>query len=292
MEILTPVFVFIFGSAIGSFLNSIIYRLSIKKSFLFASFKKKQTEKSFLGIFNKELARSYCPQCKHELGSQDLIPILSFVLLRGKCRYCQKKISFQYPLVELACGLLFAIIYFVNTKYLFYGNLAFWFLNFLFLFFISSLLVIIFVYDFKHYIIPDKIVYPAIVVTAIWYLASTLFLKYFTKHDLLGAIYSAFGAASFFLVIVVASQGKWMGMGDVKLAFFMGLLLRFPNILVALFLAFFTGAAVGVLLILAGKKTLKSEVPFGPFLVLGTFLAMFFGQQLIDFYFSLSWLGI
>jgi len=292
MEILISIFIFLFGLAVGSFLNSIIWRLSINKSFLFASTKKRKLKRGFLGLFNKKLARSYCPKCKHELRAEDLIPILSFILLKGRCRYCQKKISFQYPLVELATGLLFVIIYLVNKKYLFYGNDYFWFFNFLFLFFISSLLVIIFVYDFKHYIIPDKIIYPAIIVTTIWYLASNLFFKSSTSYNLSNVIYSALGSASFFLVIVVVSQGKWMGVGDVKLAFLMGLLLGFPNILVALFLAFFIGAVVGVMLVLAGRKTLKSEVPFGPFLVLATFLAMFFGLQIIDFYFSLSWMGI
>jgi len=98
---------------------------------------------------------------------------------------------------------------------------------------------------------------------------------------------SAFGAAAFFLAIVLVSRGKWMGVGDIKLAFFMGLLLGWPNILTALFLAFFIGAIMGLGLILSGKKTLKSEVPFGPFLVAGTFLALFFSEKLIDLYLTL-----
>ena len=98
---------------------------------------------------------------------------------------------------------------------------------------------------------------------------------------------SAFGAAIFFLTIVLISRGKAMGIGDIKLAFFMGLFLGFPNILVALFLAFLIGAIIGVGLILAKRKTLKSEVPFGPFLVTGIFIALFWGEKMIGWYFDL-----
>jgi len=94
------------------------------------------------------------------------------------------------------------------------------------------------------------------------------------------------GSTAFFLTIVLISRGKWMGIGDIKLAFLMGLILSFPNILVALFLAFFIGAIVGVALIISGKKTLKSEIPFGPFLISGTFLALFFGQKILDWHLS------
>ncbi len=267
MQTLIPLFVFIFGLITGSFLNAIIYRLSIKESFL--------------------SGKSYCPHCKHTLAWQDLIPLLSFLLLKGKCRYCSKGISIQYPLVELATGILFVLVCIQDKKYLFYGATFSGLFNTLFLFIISSLLIIIFVYDFKHYIIPDRIIYPAIVVSGIWYLASGILFNTYTKYDILDSIYSAFGAAAFFLMIVLVSRGKWMGVGDIKLAFLMGLLLSFPNILVALFLAFFTGAMVGITLILAGKKTLKSEVPFGPFLVAATFLTMFFGREIIDLYFRL-----
>ena len=94
------------------------------------------------------------------------------------------------------------------------------------------------------------------------------------------------GASLFFLIIFLVSKGKWLGFGDVKLAFFMGIFLGFPNILTALFLAFFIGAIIGVGLILAEKKNLKSQVPFGPFLIAGTFIALFWGEQLIDWYLS------
>ncbi len=251
--------VFPFGLAVGSFLNSIIYRIQTGEGFLFQ--------------------RSYCPHCKKILSWQDLIPLLSFLFLKGKCSYCQEKISYQYPLVELSTGFLF-----VFTVYKFspltlgdFLAISYWLLA-------ISFLIVIFVFDLKYYIIPDKIIYPAIFVSGIWYLVSGIFFNIYTKYEILNTIYAAFGASTFFLFIVLISHGKWMGWGDPKLAFFMGLLLGFPNILTALFLAFFIGAIIGIGLIIFGKKTLKSEIPFGPFLVTGTLLSLFFGEEILNLY--------
>ena len=259
--------IFLFGLTIGSFLNCIIYRLKEDKGFFWG--------------------RSYCPLCKHKLSSKDLIPLLSFLILRGKCRYCRKPISLQYPLVELATAILFV---FIANQQLTISNQQLTILSIInscFLFLVSCFLIIIFIYDLKHFIIPDEIIYSAILVSGIWHLVSGVFFDLYTKYEILNAIYTALGASGFFLAIYLISQGKWLGFGDVKLAFFMGLFLGSPNILVALFLAFFIGALVGLGLIIAGKKTLKSEVPFGPFLVTGTFLAMFWAKEIINWYFNL-----
>ena len=249
ISILLNLFVFLLGTIVGSFLNCIIYRLEIGKSFLGG--------------------HSFCPDCKHELVWYDLIPILSFLMLKGKCRYCQKPISIQYPLVELVTALLFVLIF--NSQNL---------LNTSYLLLIASFLIIIFVYDFKHYIIPDKVIFPAIATAFIYNLLNT-------KYLILNAFPAALGASGFFLAIYLASKGEWLGFGDVKLSFLMGFILGFPNILVALFFAFFTGAIIGLILIAQSKKTLKSMVPFGPFLVFGTFLAMFYGELIINWYCNL-----
>jgi prepilin signal peptidase PulO-like enzyme (type II secretory pathway) len=251
------IFIFLFGLIVGSFLNCVIYRLEKKESFL--------------------KGRSYCPNCKHKLSWQDLIPILSFLELKGKCRYCRGKISWQYPLVELATGILFVLAF----------NIAFPnFLLSIFYFLISSFLIIIFVYDLKYYIIPDEIVFSAIPIAFLFN-----FYQYFQTKNLqftiLNPIYSALGASAFFLAIFLISRGKWLGFGDVKLALFMGLFLGFPNIMVALFFSYLIGAIIGVGLILTGKKGLKSEVPFGPFLVTGTFIAFFWGVGIINWYLNL-----
>ncbi|MBZ9578068.1 prepilin peptidase [Patescibacteria group bacterium] len=247
--------IFIFGLAVGSFLNCVIYRLAFPRG------------------------RSFCPYCKHILSWQDLIPVLSFFILRGKCRYCLKKISWQYPLVELATGILFILILNYELGIMNYEFFDFrTILNSLFLILTSCFLIIIFVYDLKHFIIPDKIIYPAIVIT---FLYNLILNSQFIIHN---SIFAALGAALFFLFIVLVSRGRWMGLGDVKLAFFIGLFLGFPDILIALFFAFLIGAIIGVGLILAKRKTLKSEVPFGPFLVTGTFIALFWGPTIIDWY--------
>jgi len=249
--------IFLFGLSVGSFLNSVIYRLYSDEKFLFD--------------------RSYCPYCKHKLSWQDLIPLLSFLILKGKCRYCHQPISLQYPSVELATGILFVLIV-IHTL----PNLLFTFYYLL----ITCFLIIVFIYDFKHYIVPDKIIYPAITITFIFNIFYSIFIINNLKF-IIQNLLSAFGPATFFLAIVLISRGKWMGLGDAKLAFFIGFFLGFPSILVALFLAFFIGAIIGLGLILSGQKTLKSEVPFGPFLVIGAFTALFFGQNIIDWYFSL-----
>jgi len=262
-------FSFVLGSIVGSFLNCVIYRLETGESFL--------------------KGRSYCPHCKHILDWRDLIPIFSFFILGGKCRYCSQKISWQYPLVEIATGLLFLSIFNFQFSRPEGARLAQLYWAAIFNLIIACFLIIIFVYDLKHYIIPDKVIYPAIALTFLYQLISN-----FLPHQIFGGgsifkylILSALGSAAFFLTIVLISRGKWMGVGDIKLALLMGLFLSFPNILVALFLAFFIGALTGLILIAFSKKTLKSEIPFGPFLVTGTFLAMFFGQKLIDTYLNL-----
>ena len=240
--------IFLFGLIIGSFLNCLIYRLEIEDS-------------PFKG-------KSYCPKCKHVLKWPDLIPVLSFFLLRGRCRYCSQKISWQYPLVEIATGLLFLLIFNAGFS--------------VFYFIIAPLLIVIFVYDLKHYLISDQVIYPAIILVLFYNLLRPDLL---TRLDL---FLSAFGAALFFLLLVLITRGGGMGIGDIKLAFFMGLFLGWPNILIALFLAFFLGAVVGTGLILLNKKTLKSEVPFAPFLIIGTLIALFWGQNIIDWYWHFS----
>jgi leader peptidase (prepilin peptidase) / N-methyltransferase len=242
-------FIFLLGLVIGSFLNCVIFRLEREESFL--------------------KGRSCCPNCKHTLSWLDLVPVFSFLFLGGKCRYCKKPISWQYPLVEISTAILFVLVAyfsfpdFLATSYLLLA---------------TSLLAVIFIFDFKHYTIPDGAIFFAIAISGIWALVSGQLLNY------LG---SALGAALFFLFIFLISKGKWMGFGDVKLAFFMGLFLGFPKILVALFLAFIIGAIIGVCLIIFGKKKFSSEVPFGPFLIIGTFLALFFGEKLITWYLGL-----
>ncbi|MEA3292911.1 MAG: prepilin peptidase [Patescibacteria group bacterium] len=270
MNFFSYLIIFLFGLIMGSFLNAIIYRLRSKENIL--------------------LERSHCPYCGHKLNWNDLIPIISFFLLKGKCRYCKKPISWQYPLVEIATGLTFLLVFNFFTRLDIFlpdgaGISVFNFqttLIFSFLFLISCSLIIIFVYDLKYYLIPDEIIYPSIIFVFLYQIIFNFHLL-----NISYLILSGLGAAMFFLIIFLISRGKWMGFGDVKLAFFMGVLLGFPKILIALFMAFFLGAIIGIGLIMLSKKTLKSEVPFGPFLITGTFIALFWGEYIFNWYFNL-----
>jgi prepilin signal peptidase PulO-like enzyme (type II secretory pathway) len=273
-------FIFLFGLAIGSFLNCVIYRMECRDK-ISPSSKKGEATSPLRG-------RSFCPHCKHLLSWQDLIPVFSFFILGGKCRYCGKRISWQYPLVELSTGILFLLIFIYFNNLLVTG---YWLPVTIFWLLVTSFLIIIFVYDLKHYIIPDKVIYPAILLTLVFRIC--LPTGDLPKGEnlefgiLLNYLLSAFLAAGFFLFIVLISRGKWMGAGDIKLAFLIGLLLGWPNVLLALFLAFLIGAIIGLGLIILKKKTIKSELPFGPFLILGIYIALFFGEKMINWYLSL-----
>ena len=241
------IFIFILGTVIGSFLNVVILRLKNKKS-----------------VFKKP---SHCPFCKKKLKWHELIPIISFVLQKGRCRKCKKKISWQYPLVEFFTGLVFVLI----------GIYSSGFINIAFLLVVSCFLIIIFVYDLKYYLVPNKIIYPVIIITFLYNFYSAFFNKLLA--GILGGL--------FFLIIVLISQGKWMGMGDVKIGVLMGLLLGLPQLFTALFLAFLIGGVVSIILLALKKKALKSEIPLGPFLTGATFITLLWGDILLNWYLNL-----
>ena len=255
-----PFFIFVLGLFIGSFLNSIIYRLENNLPF--------------------PLTYSFCPHCHHRLHSLDLIPVLSFLMLKGKCRYCGKKISFQYPIVEILTGFIFFFIFkFVSMNQLSVFDLIYYLI-------VSSFLIIIFVYDFKNFIIPDKYLFP-LILTVFAYLLFQYF-KFNNLNILLNSLIGALISLIFFLIIYLISSGKYLGFGDVKFSFFMGLFLGYPKILVALFFSFFIGAIIGIILIILKEKTFKSEIPFGPFLIIGVYIALFYGEEIINWYLSLA----
>jgi len=249
--------IFLFGLIVGSFLNCVIFRLERGKSFL--------------------KGRSYCPHCKHKLAWYDLIPVLSFVTLRRRCRYCKKLISWQYPIVELATGILFVLV--INTQ-LSAINYQLSIISSIYYLLIVSFLIIIFIYDFKHFIILDKVLFPIIAISFLYLIANN-------QLSIINYSFSAFGASGFFLLIYLFSRGKYLGFGDVKLAILLGLLLGWPRIILALFLSFLIGGIIGLGLIVLSKKKLKSEVPFAPFLIFGTLVALFWGEQIISWYLSL-----
>ena len=316
---------FFFGLCVGSFLNAVIYRLEVGESIVLKLKRQGKGTKSLLKGLSPfgRLARSHCPHCKATLKWHDLVPVLSFIFLRGKCRYCGEKISWQYPIVEIATGIIFLLIsnfefrisnQILITEFLngHWSLVIGYFLQLIYWLYIASALIVIFVYDFKHYLIPDKVLFPAIVVSIMYHVLSIMYGQNYTLYIILHTLYSylgsALGASAFFLALVLATRGRGMGLGDVKLAFLMGLVLGWPNILVALFLAFLLGSIVGLGLVLisgisisggptsAGGRTsqnwnpnysLKSQIPFGPFLIAGTFIALFWGSQIVGWYWGL-----
>ncbi|MCR4322636.1 MAG: prepilin peptidase [Candidatus Azambacteria bacterium] len=246
--------VFVFGLALGSFLNVVVCRLAEGASLVFD--------------------RSRCPQCAHTLAWYELVPLVSFVVQRARCRACGGRIAWQYPLVELATAFLFVFIYNFLPSYYHGWEMAY-------LFAVWSALLIIFLFDLKHYIIPNKVLYPLIAVVAahMFFGGGFMAIPY--------ALISALSAAGFFLALYLVSRGTWIGFGDVKFGIFMGLFLGFPLIVVAFFFSYLIGAIIGSALLVLHSKKLQSQIPFGPFLVVGTFIAYFYGSNIIQWYLNI-----
>lgn len=261
---------FALGAIAGSFLNCVLWRMRQGESFL--------------------RGRSYCPACRHSLSWRDLVPLASFAALAGRCRYCKANISWQYPAVEFATGALFAAAgYFLVPVILIPVTLhAAVAAQLVYYAAILAVLVVIFVYDLRWYLIPDgAILFGVAAVLAFrvfqFFINAEMF-GFFEWQIILNPIFAGLGASIFFLSIFLVSRGAWMGFGDVKYALLMGLILGFPDIVPGLFCAFLFGAILGLGLIAARKKKMSSEIPFGPFLVAGTVAALFFSQQLYFWY--------
>jgi len=289
------------GLIIGSFINVLTLRFSPDEPNRF--------NKAFHG-------RSYCPHCHRQLAWFELIPIFSFICLRGKCRTCHKKISWQYPIVEFFTALIFVVLAWkiLNFSFLSYylfvkPEIYFWApLLVLLWFFFVSVLISISVIDMRHYIIPDKITIFSSVVA---FLASVGFFvlgKFpelnFPKYSLnfLGSfldplilsinpvLYYLIGAlllSGFLFLIFAITKGKGIGFGDVKLAFLIGLMLGPVSGMASVLLSFVIGSLVGIFLIISGKRKLKGAIPFGPFLSLGVLTVVIFGETIVKFYLSL-----
>jgi prepilin signal peptidase PulO-like enzyme (type II secretory pathway) len=223
--------------------------------------------------------RSRCPRCHKLISWYDNIPVLSFILLFGKCRHCHKPISWQYPLVEFFCGLIFLINSYVFLTAIdlinFYPKPV---LNFLAADVFVGFLIVIFVYDLKKFLILDQISVPLIII-AFFY---NLLFNFSFINLLIGGIIGI----GFFLAQYLISRGKWIGDGDLRLGLAMGFILGYPKILLAILISYLIGSAVAIFLLIFKRKKMQSRVPFGPFLALGTYLVMIFGDYLINkFYF-------
>ena len=303
------IFGFILGTILGSFAKALADR-SLKN-------------KSFLG-------RSYCPKCKHNLGWYDLFPIFSYILLKGKCRYCKKRISIEYLIVEIVMGFLIAYLFFQSSLVVIAspargGTWQSLFFNYellkltfglLLKTFFITILVSVTLTDLRKTLIPDKIIIPSIWIALTSLLLFTIYnvgylyyylnqtpvgklllpphSDYFIRHayysaePLIYGILTGAAIAGFFMALIIITRGRGMGGGDVKLGGFMGLILGFPGGVLAVVLGFISGAIVAVGLIFLGKKRFGENIPFGPFLVAGSLIALFWGTEIINWYLQLS----
>ncbi len=261
MELTIIIFVLILGLILGSFLNCLIWRLKQKDSLL---------------------KRSYCPKCLHQIAWYDNIPLLSFVSLKAKCRHCQKNISWQYPLVEFFFALIFVLIFLVLSKGQSFDSLTS--ANFLlsltrdWLF--LAVLTVVFVYDLNWQEVPMIIVWPAIVVIAI--------LSCLITGNIVNIFISMFIASSFFFLQYWITRKRGLGEGDIWLGALLGA--RFIDLQVlalAIFASYMIGSLVASFLLIKKKRKMKSKVPLGPFLVLGSLIALFFSDIILQWYLGL-----
>lgn len=254
---LIELWVFITGLIVGSFLNVVVLRLHAKKTFA--------------------RGRSSCPHCKHTLSPLELIPVISWLALRGRCRSCGKPISVQYPAVELLTGVLFVVAYMTHPPagWLDVTILVLWW-------YIIASLVVLAVYDLKWYILPDKVMLP--IIPAALIISGIQAASAESWQVLLGPLYAALLFGGGFYALAAVSGGKWMGGGDVKLAFVMGLLLGLKKTLLAMLIAFNSAAIIGLVLIAIKRKKRADRIPFGPFLIAGTIIAYVWGADIINWY--------
>ncbi len=226
--------------------------------------------------------RSACMSCRSTLNWYELIPLFSYLGLKGRCRTCQTKISLQYPLVELVTGIVFALLFYKFQNLFFIDTIGFA-ISYAYYVAVFSLLLVIAVYDLKHKIIPDVLVFILCLMTffGVFLFAGNVFNPHIPAwRDFLGG----FVISIPFALIWLLSRGRWMGLGDAKLMIGLGFLLGTIPLLSATILAFWIGAIVGIFLLIFNKKyNRKSELPFGPFLILGTFLVFIFDIYLLVF---------
>jgi len=251
--------IFIFGLFVGSFLNVVIYRLHRGESFI--------------------TGHSKCLFCQHRLAPKDLVPLFSYIFLRGRCRYCQHKISPQYFWVELVTALAFCLVFsrifpggdlVLLTAFQAWKVITWWIF--------VSFLIIIFVYDLRYYLILDEVVLPAIVIAFV----ANLLLGY----SFLNLLFAAVVGGGFFLLQFMISNGRWIGGGDIRLGVLMGVMLGWINILTALFIAYIIGSVIALLLIADKRKGWSDKIPFGTFLSIATLVTLLYGPAIVEKYFD------
>ncbi len=267
----------VLGLAFGSFVNALVWRLHEQS-------KKSKFKKTELSILK---GRSMCTHCGHMLGWKDLLPVVSFISLKGKCRYCKISVGFHYILVELLTALLFATSYVVWPHQLDTAAQVGAYSAFLGFVMVATALSLS---DIKWMILPTRLVYWLGFFAVLFVVLSAVDQASFTPviSGLLGSI----GFGGFFYVLYQLSQGKWIGGGDVRLGFVLGFILGWQGSIIGLTVATYLALLMVLLLLFMGKYHRKMRVPFGPFLLLGAYFALLWGQAIIDWYLKISGLTV
>lgn len=264
MELFYGFLFFIFGLMIGSFLNVCAYRIPRNESIAYPP--------------------SHCPSCGGGVKALDNVPVLSYILLGGRCRHCQERISLKYPVIELVTGVLwFATYYRFGLS-----------LEVIYALFFITVLILLAAIDFDTKTIPNKILLPAIglsILSLLMYFASLTTPPIVASMDATGALVGFLAGGGFLYVVAMLGplifKKEAMGGGDIKLAAFMGLYLG-GYVMLALFIGFFLGAVVGIVLVSRNRQSGQAMIPFGPFLAAGSIITLFFGPQMWYAYLSFS----
>lgn len=280
----------VLGIIFGSFVNALVWRL--RQQELLASSRHDQKSKTKgqrpkardqKPVVAEDLSilkgRSMCPRCHHTLGARDLVPVLSWLSLGGKCRYCHKPISWQYPLVELFTGLFFVVSY-LSWPLALHDDGVLQFV--LWLAFLVGFMALG-VYDLRWFLLPDRIVGPLVALAAAETAANALWLHSF--NALWQPVAGAAIIFGLFWLLYQVSGGKWIGGGDVKLAIVLGLLAGTPlKAFLVIFFASFLGTLVSIPDLARGKQGLKLRIPFGPYLLLATVVVVLYGTHVANWY--------
>lgn len=256
------------GLALGSFVNALVWRVHEQMG------SRKKADDPHLSVLR---GRSMCPDCRHTLNMADLIPLLSWLMLKGKCRYCQKPVSAQYPVVEVMTAALFITSYHI-WPYGFSAHGIFFFGTWLIT---LTGLVALAVYDVRWMLLPNRIVYP---LTVLWAALIAIRAVFFEGGMglVIGSVIGLIICGGLFWVLFQLSDGEWIGGGDVKLGFLLGLIAgnAMPAFLI-IFLASLLGTLWVLPLLVNKKLAIKAQIPFGPFLIVATIIVFLLGDRLI-----------
>lgn len=269
----------IYGLCLGSFVNALVWRIYEQEK----SLKKGKSDTSFKHRLSISKGRSMCPRCKHGLSALDLIPVISWLSLGGKCRYCKQPISIQYPIIEVLTAVLFVLSYVYWPNHFSMGEIA----QFVCWLVILVGFIALAIYDAKWMLLPNRIIHP------LWAVAALTVLIRIASSDkpfttTVTSLLAVAVGGGVFMALFYISNGKWIGYGDVRLGWIIGAVVASPGLsLMVIFVASFLGCVFALPAVISKKLKGSSEIPFGPFLIVATVVVKLFGIVLLHEYIQL-----